>query len=481
MLKQKPQHPISPEKYIRTRARSLPLGPCYINKNWQELGFATIVVTRMHSNRNITHGMFIVDMLCLGIKDAFWMFNEKPQDFKAFMDKQIIAFDTGFPMIKISYTLGHNIIYGAIAFAEEIGFHPYKNFELTKYILEEDDESVDLIDLKFGHKGKPLYVSSSVNPDEARRVKAHLEQRLGSGNFNFIKEEDLDAFFEGEDQSDEPANGNKPVADDVDYFDPDLKMQIIKKFIAYEKIKFKPTEDQVELANQIPKYADTIYYKYILSAEDINQAIDTISTIFDFEMTNESLSDEMLFGNTPSAFNPEEIRVEATKLHRRAAEKNLKKMQKEVEAAMIKYPGIPIFQYYHLQLLRVNESKKTFHQQVMAYMTQNPTYYPFGIMTAIDFLINNPEKIHRSVTEDINLRNFFPGRTAFCEEEVLLFIQVLTQNYLINGQYAILEQMYSYLEDTYPGLFTKEKLHFMKALKVPYLIEWCKEWMKKNS
>ena len=91
MLKQKPQHPISPEKYIRTRARSLPLGPCYINNNWQESGFANIFVTRMYSNNNITHAMIIVDLFCLGVRDAFRMFNQKPHDFKALIDKQIKA------------------------------------------------------------------------------------------------------------------------------------------------------------------------------------------------------------------------------------------------------------------------------------------------------------------------------------------------------------------------------------------------------
>ena len=93
----------------------------------------------------------------------------------------------------------------------------------------------------------------------------------------------------------------------------------------------------------------------------------------------------------------------------------------------------------------------------MAYVNKNPSYYPFGIMLAIDFLTYNPENSSRSISEDLNLRNFFPGWNAFCQEEVLLNIQALTMNYSINGQYALLEKMYSYIDEAYPGFFPDER------------------------
>ena len=53
--------------------------------------------------------------------------------------------------------------------------------------------------------------------------------------------------------------------------------------------------------------ADIIYYTYILTAEDIQKTIDTISDIFDFEMTTERLPDEMIMGITSSKYEPSEI------------------------------------------------------------------------------------------------------------------------------------------------------------------------------
>ena len=44
----------------------------------------------------------------------------------------------------------------------------------------------------------------------------------------------------------------------------------------------KITDDPSLLVDQITTDADIIYYKYILSADDIQQTIDTISNIFTF-------------------------------------------------------------------------------------------------------------------------------------------------------------------------------------------------------
>ena len=41
------QLPLSPENYIKTRVRNLPLGKCYINKDWYEMGMATFL---LHAN-----------------------------------------------------------------------------------------------------------------------------------------------------------------------------------------------------------------------------------------------------------------------------------------------------------------------------------------------------------------------------------------------------------------------------------------------
>lgn len=51
---------------------------------------------------------------------------------------------------EISYVEAHNLIYGAIEFAEEADIEPYRDFNVAKYILEEDTDKIPLIDFRIG-------------------------------------------------------------------------------------------------------------------------------------------------------------------------------------------------------------------------------------------------------------------------------------------------------------------------------------------
>ncbi|MGZ3951663.1 MAG: hypothetical protein ACXVBZ_09715, partial [Flavisolibacter sp.] len=72
----KKQQPLSPRKYIETKARSLPVYKCWVNPEWKEAGMANVIVARQHVNQNLTVGIYLVDLMCLGIKDTLYYFNE---------------------------------------------------------------------------------------------------------------------------------------------------------------------------------------------------------------------------------------------------------------------------------------------------------------------------------------------------------------------------------------------------------------------
>ncbi len=146
------QKQLSPENYIKTRARTLPIDKCYINVDWKETGMANIVVQRKHTNGNFTFGVYLVDLFALGTKDTFWNFNTPISIYEKLKH--------GIKHIEVEYNLVHNIIFGGNEYAEEHGFKIHKDFNLTKYILEPDDENIPLIDIEFGKNGKPLVIQS---------------------------------------------------------------------------------------------------------------------------------------------------------------------------------------------------------------------------------------------------------------------------------------------------------------------------------
>ncbi|MDD5508765.1 MAG: hypothetical protein PHD25_10665 [Bacteroidales bacterium] len=241
--------PDPPEKYMRTRARSLPLGECYINSGWEESGMAFILVTRGHSNGNITLASFQVDLYCLGIKDAFWLFNQPPEvlsDIKKSLTEQS---EGSQELIPAEYVLVHNIVYGALAFAEDLGFSPHKDFNLAQYILEEDDERVEFMDIKFGLDGYPaVMVSKEEHPAGIFRT---LDANVGKGNYIVMNEEG-DVLKSPEDRDQEEEDDEKDISGA-----PDVS-------------GVKPmTRDMVDLANErLMKYLGEQNFESFEQAQD---------------------------------------------------------------------------------------------------------------------------------------------------------------------------------------------------------------------
>jgi len=176
---------LSPKQYIRTRARSLPVYKCYVNKDWEEAHMAQVIVMRRHVNGNITTGIYLVDLLCLGVKDAAYFFNEPEGELEE-------RFGDGFNemFMQIDYALAHNIVYAGHDFALEYDIKPHADFDIAKFILEDDNDAVELIEVEVGHEGKPHLVVRQAG-DNADAL-AKLKKNAGEGNYFYTIGENLD-------------------------------------------------------------------------------------------------------------------------------------------------------------------------------------------------------------------------------------------------------------------------------------------------
>ena len=240
----------SAENYIKTQARSLPIAECWITKDWQNAGMCNVIVARRHKNENVTLGIYLVDLYCLGVKDANYQFNVSPADYK-----HITKHSGGVEACE--YVLAHNIIYGAIAFAEDYGFKPHKDFAIAQYILEEDDENVELIELDFGFEGQPFYTRGP-NDDNAKinNIKNTLIRTAGEGNFTVVEDIDNDDFVEDEfehatgDVSEESREFLETYFSVAALYEAMVRTKKSEKFLEKSNVgkNYKLTEDWVENA-----------------------------------------------------------------------------------------------------------------------------------------------------------------------------------------------------------------------------------------
>jgi tetratricopeptide (TPR) repeat protein len=119
----------------------------------------------------------------LGLTDSLHYFNISEVEFEDFLD----ALSEERDMLEIEYPLAHNIIYGAIEFADEYEFKPHKSFQLTQYILEEDTDEIEFIEIPFGIDDKPAVVATEDDPQT--RTVEHLKKVVGEGNFVILNED----------------------------------------------------------------------------------------------------------------------------------------------------------------------------------------------------------------------------------------------------------------------------------------------------
>lgn len=196
--KQSNRKPIlSLKAYILKVVRKLPLHECLIYDNWKESGKTQILVSRKKPNGNIIVGFYLVDLLCLGLKDSFYreMEQEEYENIKNHINESM-TIEEGISLISADATLVFNIIYGAIEYAEDLGFSPGKDFAITEYILN-DVQQIPFIDVEFGRDGMPFY--SSGPDDNVQRVLKTLNKSVGEGNYHFLTHlHEFDEFLDEE-------------------------------------------------------------------------------------------------------------------------------------------------------------------------------------------------------------------------------------------------------------------------------------------
>ena len=198
--KKQEQQFLSPDQFVKQRARSLEKGVCYISVDMETMGEGHVIVTRNHTGGKVSMAAYLVDIWCLGVKDSFYRLRMEDYEFYEFINQYKLG------LRECSYDEAHNWVWGAIAFAEEAGIKPNKSFNVCQYMLDDDTDDVPLIEYEFGKNGKHVLVAK--NNLEGSRYLALLKKNLGEGNYEYIlrlddDKEELEDWDEDEDDDDD--------------------------------------------------------------------------------------------------------------------------------------------------------------------------------------------------------------------------------------------------------------------------------------
>jgi hypothetical protein len=163
------------------KARNYPIKECFITEGWQEKGMCSIFVLREKPDYHIIMGIYLVDLMCLGLKDTFYNIDIS---YEEVTDRLYNHPSERF--VPIYSDLAHSIIYGGIDYAKNLGFVPHGDFRYTRFILEPQEEIESDDSVEFGKNGKPHFFAGPYDSkSKINKIISQLEERLGEGNFHY--------------------------------------------------------------------------------------------------------------------------------------------------------------------------------------------------------------------------------------------------------------------------------------------------------
>ncbi len=216
-----PNPVMNERKFIKEKARLYPVETCLISKDYAFKGLAQCLVTRRVNPDKVILGCFLVDVFCLGVKNCIASVMDNME-----AEKVISTIASTEPFKTCDWTLFQNIVYGAVEYAEDLGFAPQKDFAFGKYVLDDLDD-LEYVEVEFGKDGKPFFVSGPF--DNAERIRMTLDKAVGEGNYDFL------INIDEEDWDDE---------DDDDWDDWDDEEEESKESIEYEIIEEEDSDKQ---------------------------------------------------------------------------------------------------------------------------------------------------------------------------------------------------------------------------------------------
>lgn len=397
-------HMMSPENYIRTKARSLPLHECLINTDWKESQMANVIIARRHTNGNITACLYLVDLFCQGVKDTTWFFNVPLFDYNDKIDEIRERMD--FEPVK--YELAHNIVFAAVEFAEEYGFHPHRDFiSITSFMLEEDSDKIELIDIECGIDGKPAYMRMPYHSkSEADRIIATLENNAGPGNYVIFDETDEDdGETDEEDEDDDPYNFREMTSEER----KETYLKLLKRLESLnpdEEDRFKRLTDI--LFDDLCEQAEVdIEYEKVL--EELKIEILPYNKIPDDLLgvitgTGDDLSGlKSMFLKTYEALNEDPW-----------------KAGKKLRAFRSKAKEMPAVAFLELKMLSMTNSKD-YPGKLKEYYSMYPGYSLIKLLSATERIAGDNREDNILHLSSISL--FFPGRTSLHVIEMTNYLE----------------------------------------------------------
>lgn len=162
-----------------------PLRECRISEDWREGGLVQVLIAR-DAPRGIAVGVFLVDLECLGVKNAAWHDDLSGEEYDALVE-HISQADELEPC---SPELAVRVVQTGARYAADLGFKPHPDHALAREMFGDVDADACDEEVRCGRDGKPCFTPGP--GDDFFAILQKLVSRLGQDGFEIDMGEDFD-------------------------------------------------------------------------------------------------------------------------------------------------------------------------------------------------------------------------------------------------------------------------------------------------
>jgi len=163
----------------RSQISRAPLGSAWRRADIFEQGIGEVLITRSLPDGRLATGIFLVDIYCLGVKNAFITIRTLSEIRERFMDAQ--------PMVEVSPSYARKLIEQSVEYARHLGFEPHEDYDDAQVVFGDIDPAACEDTFVFGKDGKPFFINGPyISPQRSEIIIKKLKDKLGPDGFHYL-------------------------------------------------------------------------------------------------------------------------------------------------------------------------------------------------------------------------------------------------------------------------------------------------------
>jgi hypothetical protein len=148
---------------------------------WKE-GIGHVLLSREVNRGQVAFAVFLVDMYCLGVKNAMW--NIRSQSEVVSLAGKLSG---DYKIVKLKPECTRKLVEGAVEYARKLGFAPHDDYQHARLIFGDIDSAACAEEFVYGRDGKPYFIAGPHDsPERCRQILSMLNSRLGPRGHHFF-------------------------------------------------------------------------------------------------------------------------------------------------------------------------------------------------------------------------------------------------------------------------------------------------------